>query len=125
MTTSPAPARLLVLLLILTTLAAGSAHAGTRSERRCAATIGSVGRQLLNSTGTILAGCERAVARGRLLAGTDCVTEAKAVRRRSAVVGALGRRLVAACTDAEVVALEPTGACRGVATAVDLAACLA
>ena len=111
---------LIAVLLAVSAPALGA----TSSDRRCQEAVATGGRQILERSASALAACRRAVARGRLPVGTDCLADADVVRRRSAAAASAARRIGSACTDALVIALRPGGDCEGVATVAELTACL-
>jgi beta-glucosidase len=112
--------RLVAILLAVTAPALGA----TSSDRRCQEAVATSGRQILERSATALAACRRAVARGRLPVGTDCLADADVVRRRSEAAASASRRIGGACNDGLVVALHPGGDCDGVTTVAELTACL-
>src|SRR5262245_825278 len=116
--------RLAVTAAIVLVAALASAPARVR-ERRCQEAISQAGRRLLDSSLTSLAACRRAIARGALPAGTDCAATRATIRRQAGAKADATRALRSACTDAEVVALAPAGACASTATVADLGTCLA
>jgi beta-glucosidase len=92
-------------------------------ERHCEEAISGAGRRLLDVSLATLASCHRAIARGAIPAGTDCLTAPATIRKQAAADAA--RHLRHACGDADVASLAPGGACDGTKTVTGLATCLA
>lgn len=119
------PSARLVSLLCLASLSP-MAHAATLTapERRCQATAASTGRRLFDSTLTLLASCQRDVARGARPPGTDCQSDAAVLAARAAAAQRLTRKIPTACASA-LPSLRPGGDCAGATTAAAFASCLA
>ncbi|MGH7790249.1 MAG: hypothetical protein ACRERC_25500, partial [Candidatus Binatia bacterium] len=114
--------RRLVVMGALALLLPAAAHATPQACQQVAATAG---RQMFGRAQTILAGCQRAIARGSLPAGTDCHADPATAAKRLAALRAPIDRVLATCSDADVAGLTPGGPCDGVKTAAAFAACLA
>ena len=71
-----------------------------------------------------LGDCRRAIGRGVLPAGTDCLTDPATTAARTAGADRAVAPLARACTNAAVAAIAPAGDCEGVSTVADLVACL-
>ena len=99
-----------------------AARAGaTEPDRRCQAAIAAAGRKLFSRSLAILASCARTLAHDRRV---DCLAGPATRRLRDVMASGTRRFVEHACSDAQVAALGPAGACTGVATVAELSACL-
>jgi beta-glucosidase len=116
--------RLGVVAAIVTLAALVSAPARV-PQRHCQQTIARVGRRLLDESLASLESCQRRIARGALPTGSECLTARATVRGQTAATAGAAGELRRSCSDADVVALAPAGACTGARHVADLATCLA
>ena len=115
--------RRLVLAALVVLVAPASGATLTPPERRCQGALAGAGRQLLDRTMTILAGCQHAVARGTLPAATDCLTNAATTQARATMAAKLEQRIRQACASGAA-SLAPGGDCAGARTPNALAGCI-
>jgi beta-glucosidase len=106
-------------LVVLATL---SGRAGAASGP-CRDAVADAGQRLLDRSVAALSACRRSVARGSLPAGTDCLGDAATGRKRAAATVKPAERVQAACSDGDVAAIAPGGACFGATTLAKLVAC--
>ena len=104
-------------------LAPAASHALT-PEQQCQKAIASAGARFLKRSTAILTSCQRAIARGALPAGTDCLTDAATSNRRAGAAAKLARKIGAKCTDATAGSLALGGDCAGARTVAAIVGCI-
>jgi beta-glucosidase len=102
-------------------LAVAARAGATAPDRRCQAAVAAAGRKLFSRSLAILASCARRSAHDHR---SDCLNDPATRRMRDAAAVGTRRFIEHACTDAQIAALGPAGACTGVLTVADLSACL-
>jgi beta-glucosidase len=117
-------ARAIAFALILTsTCLPAASRAVAVPERQCQRAVTFAGAQLFKRAASILASCQRAVARGLLPTGTDCT--AQTARGRAAAASRTMGLLGGQCSDALAAALALGGDCAEAHSASALSGCLA
>jgi len=114
----------LAVAILIALINAAPLQALDPSERQCQNAIATAGKRLLKRSLAALASCERAVARGGVPAGTDCLTDPTTAQKRAEAAAKSADRITQRCTDAVVTSLAPAGECSGARTVADVVACI-
>jgi len=114
----------LVLATVVLLVATADGWSLTQSERQCEDGLATAGRQLLSHSTALLTTCRRAIARGKLPPGTDCLSDATTSAKRAAAAAKAAHRIRQACPMAAAASLRPGGDCASARTPDALVGCV-
>jgi hypothetical protein len=115
----------IVPVVVVSFAASATFAALTPEQQKCQKQVGKQGGVFVKKVMKALENCHNKVSAGKLLPGTDCVTETTTAGKITRYENALKNKIAKSCPDPAVVAsLTFGGSCNGTGTAAALGTCL-